>query len=41
MRIIKPNWKRAKLKRGLVVSPSEKKDASASAINNSINKNKV
>jgi SAM-dependent methyltransferase len=37
MRIIKPNWKRAKLKRGLAVSPSKKDDDSASAIN----KNKV
>ena len=28
MRIIKPNWKHAKLKRGLAISPSQKDDAS-------------
>lgn len=37
MRIIKPNWKMAKLKRGLAISPSQKDDASVSKIN----KNKV
>ena len=31
MRIIKPNWNRAKLKRGLAISPSQKDDASSPA----------
>ena len=29
MKIIKPNWKQAKLKRGLAISPSQKDDASS------------
>lgn len=29
MRVIKPNWNRAKLKRGLAISPSQKDDASS------------
>lgn len=34
MRIIKPNWNRAKLKRGLAISPSQKDDASSPASKN-------
>jgi len=43
MRIIKPNWKQAKLKRGLAISPSQKDDASSALRNNSVTKtdNKV
>lgn len=43
MRIIKPNWKQAKLKRGLAISPSKKDDASSAFRNNSVTKtdNKV
>ena len=43
MRIIKPNWKQAKLKRGLAISPSQKDDASSAIRNNSVIKtdNKV
>ena len=43
MRIIKPNWKQAKLKRALAISPSQKDDASSALRNNSVTKtdNKV
>ena len=43
MRIIKPNWKQAKVKRGLAISPSQKDDASSALRNNSVTKtdNKV
>lgn len=43
MRIIKPNWKQARLKRGLAISPSQKDDASSPVKNNSVTKtnNKV
>lgn len=34
MRVIKPNWNRAKLKRGLAISPSQKDDASSPASKN-------
>ena len=34
MRIIKPNWSRAKLKRGLAISPSQKDDASSPVAKN-------
>lgn len=43
MRIIKPNWKQAKLKRALAISTSQKDDTSSALRNNSVTKldNKV
>lgn len=43
MRIIKPNWKQAKLKRALAISTSQKEDTSSALRNNSVTKldNKV
>jgi SAM-dependent methyltransferase len=38
MRIIKPNWKQARLKRGLAISPSKKDDSSSPVKMNSVTK---